>query len=71
MVNRVHLVEESTTLAAPKSFRKAAKWRLLSSTEDIEEPESVDSTFRDPLEARDKRSKGIYDGNKDEDNDQV
>ena len=71
MVNRVPLLEESTTSLAPNGFSPTARWRLLSCTEDAEEPVNVDSTLLDPSEARDNRSKGIYDGNKDQDSEEL
>ena len=71
MINKVPLVEESTTSLAPNGFSPTARWRLLSSTEDAEEPMNVDSTLLDPSEARDNRNKGVYDGNKDPDNERV
>ena len=37
--------------------------------EDTEESENIDSSLLGPSEVRDNRSKGIHDGNKDEDSD--
>ena len=63
--------EESTTLLAPSGFSITSKWRLLSSTEDAEEPKNVNLMLPDPSEGKDNRSKGIYDGNKDKNCDKV
>ena len=71
MVNRIPLVEESTTSLAPNGFSPTARWVLLSSTEDAQEPANVDSTLLDPSEARDNRKNGIYDGNKDDESERV
>ena len=69
MAKRYLLTEESTTSLAKSGFSITAKWRLLTSMEDTEESENIDSSLLDPSEVRDNRSKGIHDGNKDEDSD--
>ena len=38
---------------------------------DVEEPKNIDSTLLDISELRDNMSKGIYDGNKNQDSDKV
>ena len=58
-VNRIPLVEESTTSLAPNGFSPTARWILLSSTEDSLEPANVDSTLLDPSEARDNRKNAV------------
>ena len=51
MLNKVPLIEESTTSLDPNGFSPIVRWNLLSITEDAAEPMNVDSTLLDPLEA--------------------
>ena len=41
MANRILLVEKSTTSLAPNGFSPTARWTVLSSTEDVEDPANV------------------------------
>ena len=70
-MKKVPLMEENINSLTSNSFDTTAKQRLLSSVEDVGEPKNIDSTLLDISESRDNRSKGIYDGNKDQDSDKV
>ena len=64
MVDKIPLVAEMTCSLAPNGFDQRARWRLLSGSEVVNEPENKDPTLLDPSQARDSRTKqGVGDEN--------
>ena len=59
MDEKIPIINETTTSAAPNGFDKTAKWRLLEPSEEVMEPENIDSTLVDPGRARDQRARGV------------
>ena len=64
MVDKIPLTAEMTCSLAPNGFDQRARWRLLSGSEVVNEPENKDPTLLDPSQARDRRTKtGVGDDN--------
>ena len=66
MVDKISMTAAVTWSLAPNGFDQRARWRLLSGSEVVDEPENQDPTLLDPSQARDRRTKrGVSDENQD------